>query len=103
MKTDFIKYFRLFVFSLFCFGISLSVFAQSDTINQSDAQNRKQGYWEKKYGNGELRYQGYFKDNAPIGEMKRFYESGALQAILDYGNGESRVYARLFYEDVNPA
>jgi antitoxin component YwqK of YwqJK toxin-antitoxin module len=80
------------------------VAAQGDSlINQTDAHNLKQGYWEKKYPNGELMYQGYFENDVPVGEMKRFYESGALQAVLNYDGGGKYVSARLYYENGNMA
>ncbi len=98
-----LHYMRIIAFMLFFTGNVVFVNAQHDTTNQTDARNLKQGYWEKKYPNGELIYRGYFKDDKPVGEMKRFYESGALQAVLIYGETGEYVRARLFYENGNLA
>ncbi|MBN1158267.1 MAG: hypothetical protein JXA61_02710 [Bacteroidales bacterium] len=71
---------------------------QTDSpVNLTDEGNLKQGYWERKYSNDAIMYQGYFKDDMPVGEMKRYNANGTLQAILDYSEGGERVSARLFY------
>ena len=79
----------------FCFSIQ----AQNDTINQTDDSGRKQGYWEKSFPNGKLMYQGYFKDDKPVGEMRRFYETGELKAIMSYKENSPCVYTRFYYND----
>jgi antitoxin component YwqK of YwqJK toxin-antitoxin module len=77
----------------------VGIFAQQDTIfNQTDANGLKQGYWKKAHPNGKLMYTGYFKNNKPVGEMRRYYESGALRAILFYNSTGERVRAREFYQ-----
>ena len=40
------------------------VTSPSSKINQRDAQGRKQGYWEKKYSNGNFAYKVTFKDES---------------------------------------
>jgi antitoxin component YwqK of YwqJK toxin-antitoxin module len=94
-------YIRIFLsfFMVFYIGAA-SIQAQSDTVfNQTDVKNLKQGYWKKNYPNGKLMYKGFFKDNKPVGEMRRYFESGALKAILNYDNKGDYAHARLFYED----
>ena len=56
-------------------------------------------YREKTYPNGKPMYQGYFRDDKPVGEMKRFYENGNIQAILQYGEVTENVRAKLFYDN----
>jgi len=74
--------------------------AQTDTVfNQTDAKNFKQGYWKKPYPNGKLMYKGFFRDNKPVGEMQRYYESGALKALLLYDDKGEYARAKMFYED----
>jgi len=78
--------------------------AQSDTVfNQSDANNYKQGYWKKFFPNGKLMYKGFFKDNKPVGEMRRYFESGAIKAVLNYDPQGEYAHAQLFYENGSPA
>lgn len=55
-----------------------------EKINQTDNNGNKQGYWVKKYPNGCLMYEGYFTDNKPVGEFKRYDEEGNLTSILNY-------------------
>jgi antitoxin component YwqK of YwqJK toxin-antitoxin module len=93
-----IRFFLSFLM-IYCIGAA-SIHAQSDTIfNQTDTKNQKQGYWKKSYPNGKLMYKGFFKDNKPAGEMLRYFESGALKAVLNYDNTGEYAHARLFYED----
>lgn len=61
--------------------LSGSIIAQ-DTINQVDTQGRKQGFWTKKDLHGKLLYQATFKDDKPVGEMKRFHPNGKIKAVL---------------------
>lgn len=87
----------LFLIMLF---VVRQVDAQADTVfNQTDASGQKQGYWKKNYANGNLMYKGFFKNNLPDGEMRRYYESGGIQAILTYSDNGQRVFAKLYYED----
>lgn len=80
--------------------LSLSLAAQTDTIfNQVDSQGQKYGYWKKTSPEGKLVYQGEFKDNHPIGVMKRYFESGKLQAILNFSDDGIKAKAQIFFED----
>jgi antitoxin component YwqK of YwqJK toxin-antitoxin module len=79
---------------------TISVQGQADTLfNQTDINNLKQGYWKKTYPDGKLLYKGFFKDNKPVGEMRRYFESGALKAIFFYDKTGESARVRLFYED----
>jgi antitoxin component YwqK of YwqJK toxin-antitoxin module len=74
--------------------------AQTDTVfNQSDTHNLKQGWWKKSFPNGKLMYKGFFRDNKPVGEMFRYYETGELKASLVYDKNSEYARARLFYAD----
>ena len=55
------------------------LFSQTDTLNQIDAKGLKQGMWKKNYANGKIMFEANFKDNVPIGEMKRYHRSGKLK------------------------
>jgi antitoxin component YwqK of YwqJK toxin-antitoxin module len=88
----------LFLFLLLLFNVITT--AQTDTVfNQSDAHNLKQGWWKKSYPNGTIMYKGFFRDNQPVGEMSRYYETGALKASLVYDSKGEFARARLFYAD----
>jgi antitoxin component YwqK of YwqJK toxin-antitoxin module len=91
-------YYRLLI--LFTVLIPVAALSQNnDTINQSDANGLKQGYWEKRSPEGTLVYQGRFKNGNPVGEMRRYYETGELKAILFYKDNTPRVKTRFFYSD----
>jgi len=74
-----------------------SVMAQN-AVNQVDAQGKKQGFWTKKDREGRMVYQGTFKDDNPVGEMKRFHSNGAVMAILNYAEGTDESDAQMFDE-----
>jgi len=81
----------------FLFLISGSLLAQN-SVNQLDVQGRKQGYWTKKDSDGKLVYQATFKDDKPVGEMKRFHPNGRLKAILNFTEGNDTSDGQLFDE-----
>lgn len=74
---------------------SFSVFAQQ-TVNQTDPQGRKQGFWQKRDAAGKLIYEGTFKDDHPAGEMKRYHPNGTVKAVLLFSENSDTVSARLF-------
>jgi antitoxin component YwqK of YwqJK toxin-antitoxin module len=67
---------------LFCliFFTSIAVFGQ-DTINKTDVQGKKQGYWIKKDKEGKKIYEGHFIHDRPIGEFRYYYPDGELKAV----------------------
>ena len=62
------KVFGLFVLLVWCFS------------GQVWGQEMKRGY----YPDGKLRYQGYFKEGKPVGEVLRYYPEGSLKAKMNY-------------------
>ena len=80
--------------------LSGSIIAQN-TVNQVDAQGRKQGFWTKKTADGKLLYQATFKDDKPVGEMKRFHPNGKIKAVLNFVEGSELSDAKLFDEAGN--
>jgi antitoxin component YwqK of YwqJK toxin-antitoxin module len=70
-----------------------------NATNQTDAQGRKQGSWTKRDAEGHIIYQATFKDDKPVGEMKRFHSNGIVKAILTFEEGNNQSGARLFDEN----
>jgi antitoxin component YwqK of YwqJK toxin-antitoxin module len=66
-------------------------------INQTDKNGRKQGHWIKKYPNGNTMYDGYFTDNMPTGEFRRFYEDNTMKSLLVFSKNGSEAKATLYY------
>jgi len=82
---------------LFCFTALNFNIVQAQEHNQTDAKGRKQGYWVKTSATGVKIYEGTFKDDKPIGLMKRYYEQGGLKAEMIYRN-DGTAYAYLYYD-----
>ena len=70
---------------------------ENDTVfNNVDKNGLKQGHWKKYYPNGNLNYSGFFKDNKPVGILKRYFESGNLKAIMNFDNTGTFSETKLF-------
>ncbi|MDR1865479.1 MAG: toxin-antitoxin system YwqK family antitoxin [Bacteroidales bacterium] len=67
--------------------------------NLRDAQGRKQGFWEAVDGRGHLVYTGYFKDDRPVGEMKRYHPGGGVRVIMLYDEKGERARSRFFRQN----
>jgi len=59
-------------------------------VNQTDANGLKQGLWQKKQDNGQLIYEGRFKNDKPVGEWKRYHPGGQLKALIVYTGDTAR-------------
>jgi len=68
-----------------CFIFCTASFAQ-DTINQVDAQGRKQGFWRKMDKDNLRVYEGQFKDDIPYGRFIYFYQNGKVRTISTISN-----------------
>jgi antitoxin component YwqK of YwqJK toxin-antitoxin module len=79
---------------------ALAFFASGQvTVNKTDAKGLKQGKWVSKYPDGKLKYEGYFENDKPAGEWKRFHENGKTKAIMTYRPHSDRVSAILFDDE----
>lgn len=67
-----------------------------NAINQLDAAGQKQGFWQKKQANGNLAYEGTFKNDQPVGEFKRYHTNGLLKARLIYPEDSDTIHSELF-------
>jgi len=97
------KYVRRLLFFLLFFGpvltIAQSVTLKTDTaINRIDENGLKQGYWVTYYENGNKRYEGFFKDDKPVGTFTRFYEDKGTQSIMEFEEDGKEAYARIYYK-----
>jgi antitoxin component YwqK of YwqJK toxin-antitoxin module len=79
-------------------AIPLYSFSQiANDINKTDKQGRKQGQWIKKYPNGAIMYEGSFKDNHPVGEFKRYYETSIIKSKLVYSSDGTEASAIIYH------
>jgi len=94
----------LFLFFMLYAVIVIPTEAQSDTLfNQVDSRGLKQGYWKKYYPGGNLMYKGFFRDGKPAGELRRYYESGALKGVMVFTGINDACRSVLYYENGKPA
>jgi antitoxin component YwqK of YwqJK toxin-antitoxin module len=80
--------------------LAISIYASGQTetgINVTDQLGRKQGHWIKKYPGESIMYDGYFKDDHPAGEFKRYYENNSLKSVLIYSEDGRSANAALYY------
>jgi antitoxin component YwqK of YwqJK toxin-antitoxin module len=78
--------------------LSATAYCQAQTeLNQTDAKGRKQGHWIKKYPDETIQYEGYFKDDHPVGEFKRYYEDKTLKSDLNFSPGGKEATASLYH------
>jgi antitoxin component YwqK of YwqJK toxin-antitoxin module len=76
------------------------VFSQvSQSVNQTDKEGRKQGHWIKKYQNGNVMYDGFFSNDKPTGEFKRYYDDSTLKSVLVFSKNGTEAKASLFYSN----
>ncbi len=74
--------------------------ASGQMKNQRDASGKKQGYWEAVDKNGNLVYSGYFKNDKPVGEMKRYHPGGkSVRVIMIYDNESEKAHAKFFWQN----
>ena len=85
------KIFSIFLFTILTFHVNCQI------KNQRDAAGLRQGYWEAVDSRGMLVYAGYFKDDNPVGEMKRYFPDGGLRVIMYHDSIGSNVRARFFW------
>jgi antitoxin component YwqK of YwqJK toxin-antitoxin module len=82
----------------------ISVYASSQTetqINITDQQGRKQGHWIKKYPNESVMYDGFFKDDHPVGDFRRFFENQLLKSLLIYSENGRKAIATIYHPNGN--
>jgi antitoxin component YwqK of YwqJK toxin-antitoxin module len=82
------------------FVICFPVIAQVDqSVNLTDKEGRKQGHWIKRYPNGNVMYEGFFANDKPAGEFKRYYEDNTLKSVLVFSKNGTEAKATLFYSN----
>ncbi|MFK8037662.1 MAG: toxin-antitoxin system YwqK family antitoxin [Crocinitomicaceae bacterium] len=76
--------------------LSSTIIAQ---VNQVDSQKRKQGSWEVFYKNtAAYKYKGQFKDDKPYGIFTYYYQSGRIQAKVNYKTDGKTTLSQVYHE-----
>ena len=65
--------------------------------NLLDEQGRKTGHWKVQHPNGRTLYEANFIEGKPVGEMIRYYDSGAVRARMMFDTILDQSYTSLFY------
>ena len=72
----------VFLFSAF----TVSAQIDYDTVNQTDGNGLKNGYWKKLNAKGMPTYTGYFNHGIPVGTFTYFYPDGITKAKSKFSN-----------------
>ncbi|RMG80769.1 MAG: hypothetical protein D6707_05880, partial [Bacteroidetes bacterium] len=73
----------------------------TSTVNFTDKNGLRQGYWVKKYPDGKKYIEGTFKDGKRTGIFRQYHENGVLAARLIYSLNHDTVKAEFFHENGN--
>ncbi|MFO7868937.1 MAG: hypothetical protein R6U95_06540 [Bacteroidales bacterium] len=79
-------------------GITHIVHAQDTLINYEDINQKKQGYWVKKDDDNNKIYEGYFKNDVPIGEFKKYHPNGELKYLMYYDTNDQKLVEVTMYD-----
>jgi len=85
---------KLIIIPLLAF--SLQAIGQHDTLNRTDNQGKKTGYWISYDPAGLKIYEGFFREGRPVGRFLRFHSNGKIRAEMNYLPDGIRVETRLF-------
>ncbi len=80
--------------------LTLSLLANCQTekeINITDQNGMKQGLWIKTYPDKSILYEGFFKDDNPVGEFKRYYENSTLKSLLIFDDNGKEADATIYH------
>lgn len=73
-------YKTILIIFFIAYASCISAQSDNDTINQTDQDGNKTGYWKKINDEGLLLYEGQFDHGIPIGEFTYFYPDGIVKA-----------------------
>lgn len=79
--------------------LAISTMASSQTgltLNQIDKTGKKQGHWIKKDENI-IVYDGFFKDDHPVGEFRRYNNDNTLKSLLIYSADGKEADATIYH------
>lgn len=64
-----------------------------------DDEGRKQGYWQEFYRSGELKAEGYYKNNKKVKEWKYYFRNGSIEQRGSYITGLPEGTWKWYYPD----
>ena len=72
------------------------VVAVAQDFNQTDSKGRRQGQWRDFYPNGQLRYEGQFKNDKCKGTFRYYDEQGRLKATNEFDKSGERALNKTY-------
>ena len=94
------RHFLVFIVFIACMSANAQTSGKTDTIfNQTDKQGLKQGFWKVKYENGAMKYTAFFKDDKPVGEMRRYFDDNTLKAVMIFDKSSIHSRTKLYYQE----
>lgn len=78
---------------------NLAFSSHQGPVNQTDITGNRQGVWIKKYPDGTVEYEIFFKDNHPAGIYRKYYPNGRTKAEMYFNEEGSRASA-IMYNDL---
>jgi antitoxin component YwqK of YwqJK toxin-antitoxin module len=82
---------------LFCFLFKTSFGQGGEEWNQKDEKGQKVGKWRAYYSNGNLRYEGQFREGQPFSIFKYYFQDGKLKTVLRHRSA-TEAYAEHYYQ-----
>jgi antitoxin component YwqK of YwqJK toxin-antitoxin module len=78
--------------------LALTLHAQPPAPNVTDAKGLKQGRWARTWAeSSQLRYEGQFKDDRPVGRFTYYSTQGRVESIVDHYPDGKASHARHFH------
>ena len=99
MRFNLLKILSIWLIGFFPGAITLN---GQEPANHLDELGRKQGFWQKHSAGGLLEYEGYFKNDLPVGEMKRYHSNGRLKARIIYHEPGDSSHVEMFGTNGQP-
>lgn len=83
---------RMKNFAILLFCLALGTIHAQEKTNQTDAQGKKHGLWQKFHANEQLRYEGRFEHGVEVDTFMFYFEDGSLKA-KNYFREKGLVYS----------
>ncbi len=80
---------------------NLNGYGQNDTLNQTDENGLKQGYWIIYFSDNpaQIKTEGKYVNSKKEGVWKTYFPSGQIKQEVTYVNNRPNGYAKIYYED----
>ena len=85
-------------FALILAALMFAMTSVGQDFNRIDAKGRRQGPWRDFYPNGQLRYEGQFKNDKCKGVFKYYDELGNLKATNEFDKSGEKALNKVFLE-----